>query len=102
MSAGYDVYPVHPTEPIIEGLPAFKSVRDIPTAKIDRVAIYLPPAVGVRVMEDVAAMSVGTVYLNPGADAPDVVDKAKQLGLTVVTGCAIIAAGVRPEMFSDE
>ena len=102
LKAGYDVYPVHPSEPTVEGLPAYKSVGDVPAAKLDRVAVYLPPAVGVKVLDEVAAKPVGTVYLNPGADAPEVVDKAKQLGLTVVTGCAIIAAGVRPDMFPDE
>ena len=102
LQAGYDVYPVHPSEPAVEGQPAYKSVRDVPAAKLDRVAFYVPPAVGVKVLDEVAAKPVGTVYLNPGADAPEVVDKAKQLGLNVVTGCAIIAVGVRPDMFPDE
>ena len=47
VAAGYDVYPVHPTEPAVEGLPAFKSVKDVPAAKLDRVTFYLPPTWGV-------------------------------------------------------
>lgn len=102
LKAGYDVYPVHPTEATVEGQSVYRSVRDVPAEKLDRVAVYVPPAVGVKVLDDVVAKPVGAVYLNPGADAPEVVDRAKQLGLNVVTNCAIIAVGARPDMFPDE
>jgi hypothetical protein len=102
VQAGYDVFPVHPTEPTIEGLPAFRSIADVPRDRLDRVAVYLPPAVGLKVLDEVAAKQVGTVFLNPGADAPEVVEKANRLGLNVVNGCSIIAAGVTPDLFPDE
>ena len=102
LQAGYEVFPVHPTEPTVEGLPAYKSVTDIPRATLDRVTVYLPPAVGLKVLDEFTAKPVGDVYLNPGADAPEVVEKAKQLGLNVVAGCSIVAVGVRPDLLPDE
>jgi predicted CoA-binding protein len=102
LQAGYEVFPVHPTETTVEGLPAYKSVTDIPRATLDRVTVYLPPAVGLKVLDEFTAKPVGDVYLNPGADAPEVVEKAKQLGLNVVAGCSIVAVGVRPDMLPDE
>jgi predicted CoA-binding protein len=102
VQAGYEVFPVHPTEESVEGLPAYRSVKDIPRERLDRVTVYVPPAVGLKVLDDVAAKPVGTVFLNPGADAPEVIEKAKQLGLNAVAGCSIIAVGVRPEMFPDQ
>ena len=39
---GWKVYPVHPTETEIEGLPAFKSVLDIP-GPVDAASLYIPP-----------------------------------------------------------
>ena len=100
--AGFTVFPVHPTETTVEGLPVYRSVRDIPVDHIDRVTVYLPPAVGLTVLPDFAAKSVGEVWLNPGADAPEVVAKAKELGLKVVTGCSILAVGANPHTMSDE
>src|SRR5258706_11005073 len=47
---GWTIYPVHPKEISVEGLPAYKSILDVPAAALDRVSIYLPPAVGVKVM----------------------------------------------------
>jgi predicted CoA-binding protein len=100
--AGYTVYPVHPTETTVEGLQAYRSVRDIPLDHVDRVTVYLPPAVGIKVLPDFAAKSVGEVWLNPGADAPEVVARAKELGLNVVTACSIVDLGVNPHEMSDE
>jgi predicted CoA-binding protein len=100
-AAGYDVYPVHPTEPSVEGLPAYKTLTDVPAARLDRVSVYLPPAVGVAALDGFTAKPVGEVWLNPGADAPEVVAKAKQLGLTVVTACSIVDVGFSPSQFPD-
>ena len=102
LAAGYEVFPVHPTEATVERLTTYRSVKDVPRDALDRVTVYLPPAIGVKVLDEFTAKPVGDVYLNPGADAPEVVEKAKQLGLNVVTGCSIIAVGVRPDMFPDE
>ena len=51
------VYPVHPTALAVEGFPAFKSVKDVPVEKLDRVTIYLPPAIGMTVLADIATKS---------------------------------------------
>ena len=45
-------------------------------------------------MEEIAKRSdVDEVMLNPGADDPEVVQKALDLGLNVVTGCSLVAIG---------
>lgn len=102
LAAGYEVFPVHPTETSVEGQTVYRSVKDVPGETLDRIAVYVPPAVGLKVLDDFTARPGAITYLNPGADAPEVVEKAQQLGLNVVTGCAIIAVGVRPEQFPDE
>jgi uncharacterized protein len=96
LSKGYDVYPIHPVETEVEELKAYKSVLDIPLDRIDRVSVYLPPAVGVKVMEEIAKKNVGEVWLNPGADGDEVVAKAKELGLNVICDCSIVAIGISP------
>src|SRR5262245_19338400 len=100
--AGYTVFPVHPTATAVEGFPAFRSVSDVPADRLDRVTVYLPPAVGVTAMAEVAKKPVGEVWLNPGADAPEVVAAAEKLGLHVIRGCSILDVGLTPSMFPDE
>lgn len=93
---GYDVYPVHPTEETIEGLQAYRSVLDIPVA-LDRVSFYLPPTVGLRVVEEVARKGCKELWLNPGAESPDLYEKAQALGLNPIVACSIVAVGANPD-----
>jgi predicted CoA-binding protein len=102
VAAGYTAYPVHPTAATVEGLPAYKSVRDVPAGNLDRVTVYVPPAVGLKLLPEIAARSPGEVFFNPGADAPEVLAEAKRLGLNAVAACSIVDLGMSPAMFPDE
>src|SRR5262249_23626774 len=99
---GYTVFPVHPTATEVEGLPAYRAVADVPADRLDRVSVYLPPAVGIAAMSDIATKPAGEVWLNPRADAPGVVAAAEKFGLNVVRGCSIVDLGLSPRMFPDE
>ncbi len=94
---GYRVFPVHPTESMIEGVPTFPSVLDIPEPSIDIASIYLPEAVALKVLPELARKSIGQVWFNPGADAPEVLAEAHRLGLNAVVGCSIVAVGAMPD-----
>jgi predicted CoA-binding protein len=100
-AAGYDVYPVHPTEPVVEGLTAYRTVGDIPVEKLDRISVYLPPPVAEKALASFTAKPVGEVWLNPGVESDAVLAKAAELGLTVVCGCSIVDVGYSPGQFGD-
>ena len=95
---GYTVFPIHPTEAEVEGHTTYKSVMDVPGA-IDLATIYVPAAVGVAVLDDIAKKGIPEVWLNPGADDPRVIKKARALGLTTVQHCSIIAIGESPSRY---
>lgn len=92
---GFRVFPVNPHETVIEGLPVFASVRLLPE-RPDRVSVYLPPAVALSVLPDVAARGCDELWLNPGSDAPEVVAEAERLGLNVIQACSILGLGLSP------
>src|SRR5262245_60436640 len=91
--AGFDVYPIHPHAGQVEGLTAYPSLDALPLASLDRVSFYVPPAVGLPLLDQVAAKQVGSVWLNPGSDSPEVLARAQALGLKVVQACSILAVG---------
>jgi predicted CoA-binding protein len=101
-AAGYTVYPVHPTADAVEGLTAYRSVADVPAGPLDRVTVYLPPAVGLTVLADIATRSPAEVWFNPGADSPEVLAEARRLGLNAIAACSIVNLGVSPAQFPDE
>lgn len=93
---GYLVYPIHPTEEKIEGQRVYRSVREIPD-QVEWVSFYVPPAVGLKVIDEVAQKEGMTiVYLNPGADSAELVEKGKALGLEMKRTCSILAIGADP------
>ena len=92
---GYTVVPIHPKEETVEGLKAYKSVLDVP-GPIDMASMYLAPAIGLTVIEDVAKKGIPEVWLNPGADSPELADRARALGLKTVVACSILGVGENP------
>lgn len=92
---GYTVIPINPTEREVEGYKTYPSVLDVPHP-IDAATVYVPPHAGVVVMEELAKKGVPSVWLNPGADSPEVVARGRELGLRVMLACSIIAIGESP------
>jgi predicted CoA-binding protein len=96
---GYQVYPVHPVEKEIEGYPAYRSVLEIPD-RVELVSIYLPPSVGLKIINEVAQKEgVKMVYLNPGAESRELVEKGRALGLEMKEICSILAVGAHPGQY---
>lgn len=95
---GYVVVPINTHEPEIEGEKAYRSVLDYPGV-IDEATVYLRPDAGVAVMDDLAQKGIRQVWLNPGADADEVVARARALGLTPIVACSILGVGEHPADF---
>lgn len=92
---GWTVVPVNPKGGEIEGETVYRSVLDYPGA-IDEASVYLPPALGVTAMDELQQKGVPVVWLNPGADGPDVIARARALGLDTRVACSILGIGDSP------
>jgi predicted CoA-binding protein len=93
---GYEVYPVNPKEPQIEGLTAYKSIGEGPV-RPNLISVYLPPPVLVKVLPDIAAKGCDEFWLNPGTESPEVLAEAERLGLNVIQACSIVGIGLSPD-----
>jgi predicted CoA-binding protein len=96
LQRGYDVYPVNPKGGEIEGLAVHTSLAEVPCERLDRISFYLPPAVGLKMLPEVAAKPHDEFWLNPGSDSDEVVEKARQLGLDPIVACSIVDIGISP------
>ena len=95
---GYIVIPINPNEAEVEGHRTFASVLDVP-GSIDMATVYVPASVGLRVMDDLAEKGIPEVWLNPGADDPEVVARARELGINTIQACSIIGIGESPARY---
>ena len=92
---GWDVRPVHPTESDVEGFPAVASLADL-TDSVDRVTLYVPPAVGLELLDAMVALAPTELWVNPGAESEALLQRARELGLEPILGCAIMDIGESP------
>jgi predicted CoA-binding protein len=101
VARGYDVYPVNPKADEIEGLKAYPSLAAIPSeVQLDRISVYLPPAVGLKVLPEIAARGCNELWLNPGSESDVLVFAAEKLGLNVIQACSIVDIGMSPHQFT--
>jgi predicted CoA-binding protein len=92
---GWTVYPVNPNESHVEGLKTYPSITDIP-GPVERASLYLPPHVGIGVLEGIKKKGVEELYVNPGAESDELMAKAEALGLNAIWACSIVEIGERP------
>jgi predicted CoA-binding protein len=95
---GFTVVPIHPKEGEIEGLQAYRSVLDVP-GHIDMASMYVSPAVGEALLDELAKKGIAEVWFNPGAESPAVVERARALNLGPIVACSIIGIGENPSAY---
>ena len=92
---GYTVIPINSHEAEVEGIPAYTSVLEVPQP-IDMATIYLPPGEGLGVLAEIAEKGIPEVWVNPGADSPALVLRARELGIEPIIACSLMAIGEMP------
>lgn len=86
---GYEVYPIHPKADTIDGDKCYRTLSDLPTIP-HVVDVVVPEEVGIRAMAECKSLGISTVWLQPGADTPAVIEAAKQNGLEIITDCVLV------------
>lgn len=87
---GYRVYPINPRGGEIEGHTAYPSIADAPEGPYDRVTMYVPPEVGLTLLDAIAAKGCDELWLNPGSESPELVARAGALGLKPIVACSLM------------
>lgn len=95
---GYVVYPVNLTLETVEGDRAYPDVGALP-AGVEVLDIVIPPQRVPPVLDQAKAAGITRIWLQPGAESPEVLAHAAALGLAVIAGgpCAMVEARRWPE-----
>ena len=96
--AGFRTIPITPRHDHVEGHRAYPTVMDVP-GTIDMATVYVPPEIGMRLLEEIAAKGILEVWFNPGAATPELISRARMLGLRPIEDCSIIGIGMSPSEF---
>ncbi len=101
LKQGYEVFPVHPTESNIEGLSAYTNLAEIPKVHLNRISVYVPPHIGIGLLEEIRDGGADEVWFNPGSESPELLQRASELGLNIIQACSIIDIGESPSAHPD-
>lgn len=91
-----EVYAVNPNADEVEGLKSYASLPTLP--EVPRgVSIITPPQVTEQIVEDAAQAGVRFLWMQPGAESPRGVRRARELGMEVIAdgSCFLVVAGYR-------
>ena len=86
---GYDVVPVHPSAETIAGIACVHHLGELPEP-VEGVLIVLPPEKAKGALREAASSGVKNVWLQRGAESPEVIALAGDLGLSPITGKCIL------------
>lgn len=90
------VWPVHPKEREIEGLQAFPDLASLP-ATPRAISIITPPKVTAAVVDEAARLGIRHVWMQPGAEGPEALERAAAAGIEPIAGgpCLLVVLGFR-------
>lgn len=101
VAAGYEVFPINPKGGQIEGLTAYQSLAELPVDDLHTISVYLPPHIGIQMLEEIREIRYQYLYFNPGSSSPELIAQARELGLEPLEACSIVANGMSPAQFPD-
>jgi uncharacterized protein len=89
---GYRIYPVNPQADLVDGERCYRSLAGLPE-RVGAVLIVVPPGQAVGVVREAAAAGIKRVWLQQGAESPQVIEACSELGLEAVSGeCVLMFA----------
>jgi len=86
---GYRVYPLHPSAETIDGAPCYHHFAELPEP-VDAVLVVVPPVGALDVVREAAGAGAHYVWLQQGAESPDVLALCRELGLIAIAGECIL------------
>ena len=95
---GYTVVPVNPNEAMVEGVPAYASVLDVP-GPIDMATVYVQPEVAIGLLAEFERKQIPEIWINPGAESDGLMEEAARRKLNVIYACSIVGIGQSPSRF---
>jgi predicted CoA-binding protein len=86
---GYQVYAVNREAQEMEGAPCYPDLAPL-ADQVDGVLVVVPPQDGAPVLRQAAELGIRNVWLQSGAESPELVALARELGLNAVAGKCIL------------
>lgn len=86
---GHIVVPVHPKLSEIDGIPVVAGLEEI-DGVVDTLTLYVNPAVGESLADEIIALDPGRVIFNPGTESPLLAERLDEAGIPHEEACTLV------------
>jgi uncharacterized protein len=86
---GYQVVGVNPKYQEINGIKVYPTIAAVPT-KPHVVVSVVPPAVGRKIVDEVAAEGIKKMWFQPGAESKEIRERCQEKGISVMANGSCI------------
>ena len=86
---GYEVYLVHPQAETINGQATYPNLGAL-KGQVDGVLVSIPAVKAAEVLREAAAAGLRNVWLQRGAESPELIKLGEELDLNLITGKCIL------------
>jgi len=86
---GYRVYPVNWSAPTVDGVRCYARLNELPE-RVNAMLVVVPPEQALGIVREAAAAGIRHVWLQQGAESPEVLRLGADLGLSVIAGECIL------------
>jgi predicted CoA-binding protein len=90
---GHEVFPINPALTTIDGLPVYRSLKDLPPG-IDVLTVYMNAGRSDALAEDILASGIPRVIFNPGAENDALAARLRDKGFRVEEACSLILSDI--------
>lgn len=86
---GYQMFVVHPELKELDGEKCYSNLSEL-NGKVDGAIICVPPRHSAQALKDAAQAGIKNVWLQQGAESPEVLAQAREMDLNLVTKKCIL------------
>lgn len=86
---GYQVFPVHPHVPAVDGHPCWPSVQKLP-GEVGGVVLVIPPSETEKVAREVVKAGIPRVWMQQGSESEAAIRHCEENGVKVIHGQCIL------------
>jgi predicted CoA-binding protein len=86
---GYRLFPVNPNRDAVDGDRAYPNLQSLPETP-DIVNLVVPPEISLTVALECLLLGIENLWLQPGAESPEVLEYLQENGFNYVAGACIM------------
>ena len=90
---GHPVYPINPALKAIDGVPAYRSLAELPPG-VEVLSVYMNAERSSAIADAILACGIPRVIFNPGAENPALAERLAAAGVHVEEACSLVLSGV--------